>query len=101
MEDVAFISASVQEIWFAFICCIVTLLIQGTCEIKIGVYDFCKDMILLIVIYWHYNIFVHMQYKLFYWNADWKTWNKYRKNYTRQQFFQVYLLKLSQINAII
>ena len=103
MEDIAVICANVQEIWFACVCCMVTLVLVGTYEMKIDVslYDFFKDMILLIVIYWCYNIFVHLPYKLFYLNADWKTWNKYRKNYTRQQFFQVYLLKLSQVNAII
>ena len=65
MEDVAFICANVQEIWFACVCCMVTLVLAGMCEMKIDVssYDFCKDMILLIVIYWHYNIFVYLPYK--------------------------------------
>ena len=45
MEDVAFIYANVQEIWFACVCCMVTLVLVGTCEMKIDVSlcDFCKD----------------------------------------------------------
>ena len=62
MQDVVFVSANVQQSKFACVCCIVTLILVGTCEMKIdlSLYNFCKDTILLILIYWYYKIFVHL-----------------------------------------
>ena len=47
--NITFICANVPQIWFP----VFALVLVGTCDMKIDVslYDFCKDMILLIVIY--------------------------------------------------
>ena len=37
MQDIASVCANAQQIWFACVCCIVTLVLVGSCEMRIDV----------------------------------------------------------------
>ena len=62
-------------------------------KIDVSLYDFCKNVILLMVIYWHQHFCAFA--KQFYLNADWKTWNKYRKKTTQDNKFSKFIYRNS------
>ena len=79
----------VQQSWF-HCCSHITLVCVDTHVLKLNISlcEFCKDDSTPgSLLAKHFCAFA----KQFYLNTVWKTGNKCRKNYTRQQFSQVYL----------